>query len=109
VPGSLFKHKHKNLWTVKVSVGNGKYQQRYFTTREEAEAYQASLASHPLHSANVGLYGSSGERLKDHIEQWLRRQKARVSAGTLELKTWERHKGLLQRHLISDLGCPSPR
>jgi integrase len=104
VPGSLFKHKHKNLWTVKVSVGNRKYQQRYFTTREEAEAYQASLASHPLHSANIGLYGSSRERLKEHIEHWLRKQKARVNAETLELKSWEEYRGHLTRHVIPDLG-----
>jgi integrase len=107
VPGSLFKHKHKDLWTVKVSVGNGKYQQRYFATREEAEAYQASLASHPLHSANVGLYGSSRERLREHVERWLRRQEARVKAGTLELKTVHEYRGHLRRHVIQDLGWMS--
>jgi integrase len=104
VPGSLFKHKRSGLWTVKVHVGKGKYQQRYFPTRAEAEAYQASLASHPLSSANVGLSGSSRERLKSYAAQWLRKQEARVKGGTLELKTLEEYRRHLHRHVLPDLG-----
>ncbi len=104
MPGSLFKHKRSGRWTVKVHIGNGKYQQRYFATRAEAEAYKVSLASHPLHAANVGLYGSSRERLKEHIEQWLRRQEARVKAGALEPKTLSTYSYLLRHHVVRDLG-----
>lgn len=104
MPGSLYKHKRSGRWTVKVHVGNRKYQQRYFSTRAEAEAYQASLASHPLHAANVGLYGSSRERLTEHIERWLRRQEVRVKAETLEPKTLHEYRGHLRRHVVPDLG-----
>jgi integrase len=102
VPGSLFKHKRSGRWTVKVHVGGGKYQQRYFAKRAEAEAYQASLASHPLHAANVGLYGSSRERLKQYVEEWLRRQEGRVRAQTLEPKTLHEYRGHLTRYVLPD-------
>ncbi|HLA19364.1 MAG TPA: tyrosine-type recombinase/integrase [Dehalococcoidia bacterium] len=104
MPGSLFKHKRSGRWTVKLHIGNGRYQQRYFATRAEAEAYQASLASHPLHAANVGIFGTARERLREHIERWLRRQEARVKAGTLEVKTLHEYRGHLRRHVLPDLG-----
>src|SRR3989304_3553238 len=81
VPGALFKHKRSGRWTVKLHIGNGRYQQRYFATRAEAEAYQASLASHPLHAANVGIFGTARERLREHIHRWLRRQERGGNAG----------------------------
>ncbi len=104
MPGSVIKRSLTN-YAVKLYQGNGRYKWvSGFTSRKEAQAYQASLASHPLHAANVGLYGSSRERLKDHIERWLRRQEARVKAGTLEAKTLHEYRGHLRRHVLPDLG-----
>lgn len=87
VSGSIFQRGPK--WVLKVPMGreNGKKRDKWltFTTRREAEEVQRELASHTLaHSAGVGLYGNSRERLGSYLVDWLKRQKPRLAPRTQE-------------------------
>ncbi len=92
MPGSVLKRSPTN-YAVKVYIGQGKYKwYSGFQSRREAEAFQASLASHPDHAAGLGLYGSSRERLKSYAEQWLVQQRAKLKPKTLDTyRTLHKH------------------
>lgn len=87
VPGAIVKRSPTN-YAVKVYIGQGKSKwYSGFRTRREAQAFQANLASHPAHSAGVGLYGSVRERTGTYLKGWFDRQEGRVKAGNLRPKT----------------------
>lgn len=104
MPGSIIKRSATN-YAVKLYQGNGKCKwYAGFQTRGEAQAFQASLASHPHHAAGLGLYGSSRERVTSFAERWLKQQEARERAGTLRPKTLRTYRDLLRLHVLPDLG-----
>ncbi len=99
VAGSILKRSATN-YVVKVYQGSGKYKwYGGFRTRREAEQFQVSLASHPSHAANVGLYGSSRARFGVYLRDWLKAKDSR-----LRPKTRRTYRDLLEKHVIPDLG-----
>lgn len=104
MPGSIIKRSATN-YAVKLYQGNGKYKWvSGFGSLKAATAYQASLASHPLHAANLGLYGSARERVGTYLQDWLRQQERRVAASTMRAKTLRTYRDFVTRYLVPDLG-----
>ncbi len=97
--GSILKRSATN-YVLKVYIGSGKYKwYGGFRTRREADQFQMSLASHPSHAANVGLYGSSRARFGVYLREWLHTKESR-----LRPKTRRTYRDLLEKHVIPDLG-----
>jgi integrase len=72
-----------------------------FDRYREAEAFRATLAHHPAHSAGVGIYGTTRLRTGDYLTDW-RHQHALTAR--LEEKTAERYEQFIRVHLIPILG-----
>lgn len=105
MPGAIVKRSATN-YAVKVYVGQGKSKwYSGFRTRREAQAFQVSMASNPLHAAGMGLYGSIRLRLGTYLtSDWLPEQAARVKRGTLKVRTLERYDELARTHIIPRIG-----
>jgi integrase len=104
VPGSIQQRGRKYSLLIYAGSENGK--KRYkrisgFSTRAEAEAAQARLASHVrAHAAGVGFFGHPRLRLGPYLRDWLDGQRTRLAPAT-----WERYEDFVEQICRDAIGA----
>jgi integrase len=102
VPGTIIKHDKAWILVLDHGLENGKRLRKWkpFSTRREAEAYQAQAATHPTFGAGLGVHGSNHLRVRTYLDQWL----TDYAKHRVRPSTFKRYQELVRVHLTTGLG-----